>query len=90
LFSRRLTCGEAFGPIAPFEEVSGDSRCRVQFLSHPRVIEMHPGDGCGRGWRVVEHHDLFAAVTEHAAKERAKAKRERWIQRLIDKLQRGE
>jgi hypothetical protein len=24
------------------------------------------------------------------AKERAKAKRERWIQRLIDRLQRGE
>jgi hypothetical protein len=34
--------------------------------------------------------DLFDAVTEHAAKERAKAKRERWIQRLIDKLQSGE
>jgi IS1 family transposase len=34
--------------------------------------------------------DLYDAVTEHAAKERAKAKRERWIQRLIDKLQSGE
>ncbi len=34
--------------------------------------------------------DLYNAVTEHAAKERAKAKRERWIQRLIDKLQSGE
>jgi hypothetical protein len=32
--------------------------------------------------------DLYNAVTEHAAKERAKAKR--WIQRLIDRLQRGE
>ncbi len=34
--------------------------------------------------------DLYNAVTERAAKERAKAKRERWIQRLIDKLQSGE
>jgi len=34
--------------------------------------------------------DLYNAVTEHAAKERAKAKRDRWIQRLIDRLQRGE
>jgi IS1 family transposase len=34
--------------------------------------------------------DLYDAVTKHAAKERAKAKRERWIQRLIDRLQSGE
>jgi hypothetical protein len=34
--------------------------------------------------------DLYNAVTEHAAKERAKAKRERWIQRLIDRIERGE
>jgi hypothetical protein len=34
--------------------------------------------------------DLYNAVSEHAAKERAKAKRERWIQRLIDRLQGGE
>ncbi len=34
--------------------------------------------------------DLYDAVTEHAAKERAKAKREQWIQRLIDRLERGE
>jgi hypothetical protein len=34
--------------------------------------------------------DLYNAVTEHAAKERAKAKRERWIQRLIDRLERAE
>jgi hypothetical protein len=34
--------------------------------------------------------DLYNAVTEHAAEERAKAKRERWIQLLIDRLQRGE
>jgi IS1 family transposase len=34
--------------------------------------------------------DLFDAVTAYAAKERAKAKRERWIQRLIDRLERGE
>jgi hypothetical protein len=34
--------------------------------------------------------DWFDVVTEHAATERAKAKRERWIQRLIDRLQRGE
>jgi IS1 family transposase len=34
--------------------------------------------------------DLFDAVTEHAAKERAKAKREQWIQKLLDRLQRGE
>jgi IS1 family transposase len=33
--------------------------------------------------------DLFDAVTQHAAKERAKAKRERWIQRLVDRLQEG-
>jgi hypothetical protein len=33
--------------------------------------------------------DLYNAVTEHAAKERANAKRERWIQRLIDRLQQG-
>jgi hypothetical protein len=34
--------------------------------------------------------DLYNAVTEHAAKARAKAKREQWIQKLIDRLQRGE
>jgi hypothetical protein len=44
---------------------------------------------------VIDHlwsmDDLYNAVTEYAAKERAKkAKRERWIQRLIDRLQRGE
>ena|GEM_PF-4216220 len=33
--------------------------------------------------------DLFDAVTKHTAKERAKAKRERWIQRLIDRLEGG-
>jgi IS1 family transposase len=33
--------------------------------------------------------DLYDAVTENAAKERAKAKRERWIQRFIDRLERG-
>jgi IS1 family transposase len=33
--------------------------------------------------------DLYNAVTEHGAKERAKAKRERWIQRLIDRMQEG-
>ena len=40
--------------------------------------------------RLWSMDDLYNAVTEHAAKERAKAKRERWIQRLIDKLQSGE
>jgi IS1 family transposase len=40
--------------------------------------------------RLWSMDDLYNAVTEHAAKERAKAKRERWIQRLIDRLQRGE
>jgi hypothetical protein len=34
--------------------------------------------------------DLYNTVTEHAAKKRAKAKRERWVQRLIDRLQRDE
>jgi hypothetical protein len=40
-----------------------------------------------RSWSM---DDLDNAGTDHAAKERAKAKRERWIQRLIDRLQRGE
>jgi hypothetical protein len=34
--------------------------------------------------------NLYAAVTENPAQARAKAKRERWIQQLIDRLQRGE
>jgi hypothetical protein len=38
---------------------------------------------------VIDHlwgmGDLFDAVTQHAAQER-----ERWIQRLIDRLQQGE
>jgi hypothetical protein len=33
--------------------------------------------------------DRFDAVTERAAQARATARRERWIQRLIDRLQRG-
>jgi len=33
---------------------------------------------------------LYNVVTEHAAKARAKARRERWIQQLLDRLQRGE
>jgi hypothetical protein len=33
---------------------------------------------------------LYNAATEHAAKARAKAEREQWIQKLIDRLQRGE
>jgi hypothetical protein len=40
--------------------------------------------------RLWSMDDLYDAVTEHAAKERAKAKRERCIQRLIDRLQRRE
>jgi hypothetical protein len=40
--------------------------------------------------RLWSMDDLYNAVAEHAAKERAKAKRERWIQRLINRLQRGE
>jgi hypothetical protein len=34
--------------------------------------------------------DLYDAVTEHAAQVAAKRKRDRRIQRLIDRLQRGE
>jgi hypothetical protein len=33
--------------------------------------------------------DLYDAVTEHAAADRAKAKREQWIQKLLDRLQQG-
>lgn len=40
--------------------------------------------------RLWSMDDLYNAVTERAAKERAKEKRERWIQRLIDRLQRDE
>jgi hypothetical protein len=51
---------------------------------------MRPGDGRWLVDRLWSMDDLYNAVTEHAAKERAKVKRERWIQRLIDRLERGE
>jgi hypothetical protein len=39
----------------------------------------------------VGSHDLYNAVTEHAATQvTEEAKRDRRIQRLIDRLQRGE
>jgi hypothetical protein len=40
--------------------------------------------------RLWSMHDLFDAVTEHSAQVKAKAARDRRIQRLIDRLQRGE
>jgi hypothetical protein len=51
---------------------------------------MHPGNGCGVIDRLWSMDDLYDAVTEHAAEVAFKAKRDRRIQRLIDRLQRGE
>ena len=53
------------------------------------TIRCTPAMAAGVVDRLWSMDDLYNAVTEHAAKERAKAKRERWIQRLIDKLQEG-
>ena len=40
--------------------------------------------------KLWDMNDLYDAVTEHAIQLKAKATRDRRIQRLIDRLQRGE
>jgi hypothetical protein len=59
--------------------------CRIH-----STIRCTPAMAAGVIDRLWSMHDLFDAVTEHSAQVKAKAARDRRIQRLIDRLQRGE
>ena len=69
------------------EPCSGDrdSRCRLQLLPDSRLVEMHPGDGCGRDRQLWSMDDLYDAVTDRAERKRKAAQ----IERLIAQLQAG-
>jgi IS1 family transposase len=82
----------ALGFSKKVENLTAATAIHVAVYNFCRIhgsLKCTPAMAAGVVGELWSMHDLFAAVTEHAAKERAKAKRERWIQRLIDKLQEG-
>jgi hypothetical protein len=91
-FMKRFT-RLALGFSKKVENLSAATAIHVAVYNFCRIhstIRCTPAMAAGVVDRLWSMDDLYNAVTEHAAKARPKAKREQWIQRLIDRLQRGE
>jgi IS1 family transposase len=87
-FMKRFT-RLALGFSKKLENLAAATAIHVATYNFCRVhgsLKCTPAMAAGVVDQLWSMDDLFNAVTEHAAKERAKAKRERWIQRLIDKM----
>jgi hypothetical protein len=68
----------------------GGSRRSDRRAKQPLLQVRNEGMAAGVIDRLWSMGDLFDAVTEHSAQVKAKAARDRRIQRLIDRLKRGE
>jgi hypothetical protein len=91
-FMRRFT-RLALGFSKKVENLRAATAIHVAVYNFCRIhstIRCTPAMAAGVIDRLWGMGDLFDAVTRHAAEVRAKAKRDRRIQRLIDRLQRGE
>jgi IS1 family transposase/transposase-like protein len=91
-FMKRFT-RLALGFSKKVENLAAATAIHVAVYNFCRIhstIRCTPAMAAGVVDRLWNMDDLFNAVTEHAAKARAKAKREQWIQTLLDRLQRGE
>jgi IS1 family transposase len=91
-FMRRFT-RLALGFSKKVENLAAATAIHVAVYNFCRIhgsLKCTPAMAAGVIDRLWGMGDLFDAVTEHAAEARAKAKRERWIQRLIDRLQQGD
>jgi IS1 family transposase len=91
-FMKRFT-RLALGFSKKLENLAAATAIHVATYNFCRIhgsLKCTPAMAAGVVGELWDMDDLYNAVTEHGAKERAKAKRERWIQKLIDRLQRGE
>jgi hypothetical protein len=91
-FMKRFT-RLALGFSKKLENLTAATAIHVAVYNFCRIhstIRCTPAMAAGVVDRLWSMDDLYNAVSEHAAKARAKAKRERWIQQLLDRLQRGE
>ena len=90
-FMKRFT-RLALGFSKKLENLAAATAIHVATYNFCRVhgsLKCTPAMAAGVVDQLWSMDDLYNAVTEYAAKERAKAKREQWIQKLLDRLQQG-